>query len=556
MMTIGKTTFSLANALLIAVLLFSCSPNVSGIAGGDIFDQARKNGVLANEGFSRSIHYVKGWLKYADPKTGLIPKNLDWKIYDKPYMKGGRDIWNAKDAAADNYSYMVLTASLTDRPLFEGRMLDILKTEVKLTSRVDRMPDTYVFSKQGFMTREPNLYCIIFGSAEYIRDGLLPLTEWLGPSPWSERMIGILDDMWKHAPIDTPYGKIVSDNVEVNGYMLQVLSRIYWMTHDIRYLKWAIRLGDYYLLGNHHPTRDTSYLRLRDHGCEIISGLCELYATVSFAMPEKKIEYEKSIHSMLDRILEVGRNKHGLFYNAINPKTGEHAKGLADTWGYTYNGFYTVFMIDKTKAYRQATLKVLSSLNDNYRNYPWEGISIDGYADSIESALYLSNREPSKSVANWIDSEIQVMWSKQKEDGVIEGWHCDGNFARTSILYSLWKTRGVTIQPWREDITFGSVDNGGKLWLSIKAKRAWSGKIIFDIPRHNMIMKMPIDWPRINQLPEWFVVDIAKRYILTKSLSDVKYPYTGQQLHEGVEVALKAGEEQYLHVWPETGGDR
>ncbi len=25
-----------------------------------------------------------------------------------------------------------------------------------------------------------------------------------------------------------------------------------------------------------------------DHGCEIVSGLCELYATVHFAMPGKK----------------------------------------------------------------------------------------------------------------------------------------------------------------------------------------------------------------------------------------------------------------------------
>ena len=88
--------------------------------------------------------------------------------------------------------------------------------------------------------------------------------------------------------------------------MLQVLSRIYWMTGEKKYLQWAIRLGDYYLLGNNHPTKDTTKLRLRDHGCEIVSGLCELYATCNFAAPEKKKVYEKSIHQMLDRILETG----------------------------------------------------------------------------------------------------------------------------------------------------------------------------------------------------------------------------------------------------------
>jgi len=71
-----------------------------------------------------------------------------------------------------------------------------------------------------------------FGSAEYIKDGLIPLTEWLGPSPWSERLIAILDDIWKYAPVETPYGRICSDNPEVNGDMLQALSRIFWTTGD------------------------------------------------------------------------------------------------------------------------------------------------------------------------------------------------------------------------------------------------------------------------------------------------------------------------------------
>ena len=83
--------------------------------------------------------------------------------------------------------------------------------------------------------------------------------------------------------LKTPYGNIISDDPEVNGDMLQSLSRIYWITGDKRYLDRAIRIGDYYLLGNNHPTRNFKVLRLRDHGCEIVSGLCELYASVSYA---------------------------------------------------------------------------------------------------------------------------------------------------------------------------------------------------------------------------------------------------------------------------------
>jgi hypothetical protein len=188
-------------------------------------------------------------------------------------------------------------------------MLDMLKTETRLTSRIDNMPDTYSFSKKGFAKTEPDLKAILFGSSEYIKDGLLPLTEWLGHSPWSDRMIAILDDIWKYAPVETDYGNIVSTNDELNGEMLQVLSRVYWMTGEQKYLDWAIRLGDYYLFEDNHPTRNFENLRLRDHGCEVVSGLCELYASVNFANIKKKKAYQPHIHEMLDRILEVGRNE-------------------------------------------------------------------------------------------------------------------------------------------------------------------------------------------------------------------------------------------------------
>ncbi len=508
-------------------------------ADDEAFVNALGNGRLAGEGFERCLRYVNGWLEHADPETGLIPMNLT----------SGRDIWNAKDSAADNYPFMVLTAAITDRSLFKGRMLKMLHTETELTSRIGTLPDTYSFSKKNFQEVKPDLDRILFGASEYIKDGLLPLTEWLGSSPWSERMIGMLDDIWENAPIETEFGNIVSQSHEVNGEMLQTLSRVYWMTGKRKYLDWAVLLGDYYLLDNHHPTRDESYLRLRDHGCEIVSGLCELYATVHFAMPEKKQEYEEPIHTMLDRILEIGRNEHGLFYDAVNPQTGSiESERIADTFGYTYNGYYTVYLIDKTESYREAVLKALNSLNEHYRNFQWEGDSSDGYADAIESALNLYNREPVSSVEEWLDSEIKVMWSKQQPDGVIEGWHGDGNFARTTIMYCLWKTKGITISPWRKDVIFGAVQEEDVLKISISAEKEWEGKIIFDTPRHQMNMKMSLDWPRINQFPEWHTVVSNKRYKIHDLTADTTAIFTGRQLHKGVIIHLQPGIERRLLV--------
>jgi hypothetical protein len=506
-----------------------------GIEAG-VFIQAAQNGRLAAEGFRRSRLYVDGWLRHADPTTGLIPRNLT----------SDRDLWNPQDSAADNYPFMVLTCALTDRALFEGRMLDMLATETRLTSRIDRLPDAYRFSTSSFARETIDLNAIIFGASEYVKDGLLPLTEWLGPSSWSRRMFGIVDDIWKHAMVETPFGRIPSTNVEINGEMLQVLSRLYWMSGRPEYLEWATRLGDYYLLGQQHPTRDMRVLRLRDHGCEILSGLCELYATMHFVNQGKKHAYRKPLHQMLDRILEVGRNEHGLFYNQIDPVAGKPTpggEGIADTWGYTLNGFYTVYLLDGIEAYRDATLQALHTLWENYRSFRWEGDSADGYADSIESALNLYNREQVESCAKWIDSEIKVMWSKQRDDGVIEGWHGDGNFTRTTIMYVLWKTQGLTLQPWRHDLQIGAVGHGTSLFVSLRSAQNWSGKLLFDQKRHKTAFHLPLDYPRINQFPEWFTVEDHKRYKVHDLGRRKIRTYSGKQLASGLQIEARAGGE-------------
>ncbi len=500
------------------------------------FRLAEKHGRQANEQFYRCRRFVDGWLKQADPATGLIPRNLT----------RDRDIWNAKDSAADNYPFMVLTAALTDRELFEGRMLDMLGTETRLTSRIDRLPDTWSFSKQDFATVEPDLASIIFGGSEYVKDGLLPLTEWLGPSPWSARMLGIMDDLWKHAAVPTFRGPIPSKNVEVNGEMLQALSRLFWMTGDRRYLEYAMRLGDHFLLDGNHPTRDFQRLRLRDHGCEIVSGISELYAAVHFAEPKKREAYREPVHAVFDRILEIGRDERGMLYNTIEPGSGKHDKGICDTWGYNYNGVYTVYLIDGTEAYRDAVRFVLGNLEEHLTDYHWG--SADEYADSIEGAINLLNREPSASAARWIDSEIRDMWRPQQADGVIEGWHGDGNSARTAIMYALWKTQGLTIQPWREDVRLGAVLDDGKLQVSLIAAKPWRGRLCFDRPRHKLQMGLPLDYPRINQFPEWFTVETSDRCRIVNLADNRETTFTGAQLHEGAPIALQPGAEMRLSV--------
>lgn len=523
---------------LIAIVLITLMSDNSFAQG---FKEAANNGKRANEGFRRCVSYTLAWLEEADSTTKLIPRNL----------KDSRDFWNAYDAAADNYAFMVLTASMLDTMLLETTMKEMLVNESRLTSRIGRLPDSYSFSKKHFVNDTADIEQIIFGSAEYMKDGLIPLTEWMGQSPWSERLLGILDDLSNEVEVvkviqGRYYGN--SPEVEINGDLLQVLCRMYWFTGKKEYLEWAIKIGDYYLLAQNLPTANSAYLRMRDHGCEIIAGLSELYVTLHFADAEKKERYRRTMYEMLDRILEIGRNEDGFFFNAVNPRTGVIAdSAIADTWGYILNSYYAVYLVDNERNYRQAVLQALGNLS-KYKNYLWEGTSSDGYADAIESALNLYNREPGPVTKNWMESEIKILWSKQGPTGIIEGWHGDGNFARTTLMYCLWKTQGTVVRPWREDVYYGAVKDGKSLKVSLSSDSLWNGRLIFDKPRYKEIMKMPIDYPRINQFPEWFTVDSEKKYSVKDLKNRSERVFSGEELQKGLAIALQPGEERRLEI--------
>jgi hypothetical protein len=261
---------------------------------------------------------------------------------------------------------------------------------------------------------------------------------------------------------------------------------------------------------------------------------------------------------VLDRVLEVGRNEHGQLYSSINPQTGEHAKGICDTWGYDYDAVYAAYLLDKTPAYREAVRHVLGNLKEHYTGHNWGGS--DGYADSLEGAVNLLNREPIPSAGEWIDTEIRSMWAIQKPDGVIEGWHGDGNFARTSIMYALWKTAGLSVRPWRADVRFGAVQQDRTLYICLVADQDWSGRVLFDRPRHKINLHLPLDYPRINQFPEWFTVEADRPYRVRNvtaghparqvAVPGPDAPATGRELQDGLAVDLKAGREVRLIVTP------
>ena len=505
--------------------------------GQDVWSQAAANADATQQVIRFCNRFVDGWLTQADPVSGLIPRNLrgDW-------------YWNAKDSAADNYPFMVLTAYVTGNAHMKRSMDYILAQEKKLTCRVDSLPDTFDFATQKFLTPEPQMSDVIFGASEYAKDGLMPITDWMGPTAYLNRMAEMIPDTWNYANVESPVGPLVSDNIEVNGDQLQVLSRMYWLTGDDRFKDWAFRLADYYLLHDDFTRHDS--IKLRDHGCEVINGLSEAYCIASRVDPQRHDQYQAPFYAILDNILEKGVNEDGMMPSSYNPKTGEQDWGrINDSWGYVYNAFLTVAMIDGVQRYEDAVRHALENVY-KYVDADWEGGSADGYADSIEGALNMLNRIPVDSGFEFVDKSLPFILAKQRPDGIVEGWHGDGNSARTLLIYALWKTQGITASPWRDDVKLGAVrDEDGAVHVVVTAEFPWHGALRVDRPRHEEYFHMPMDYPRINQFPEWFTTQPAQKFRVAKN-DETPVVVEGKELWN-YPLVLNAGETMKLTIQEE-----
>lgn len=501
------------------------------------WDLARRNGRDAARAARFSKRLAWAWLDRADPQTGLLPRNLT----KSPF-------WNAQDAAADNWPFYLLTAEITGSYHLKLATHRILEQERRLAPRLDSLPDDFHFDTQSFAGKF-DLDHLIFGAAEYAKDGLIPITEWLGPGPWLDRMRELTGDIWKHAPYDSAHGRIPSRVLEVNGDLLQVCSRLYWITGEEKYREWAFRLAEYYLF--ELDLLALPRMQFDDHSCEVFGGLSEAYVIAARTDPERRRRWQPRLHQIFDRALEIGRNADGLFYNAVHPASGAVLdKDLTDNWGYNYNAILTVAELDGVSRYRDAVRHTLERI-DRYLDFRWENGGADGYADSIEGAINLLNRMPVASAWQWVDASMEILLAKQRADGLLEAWHGDGNSARTAWMWALWKTQGVTAEPWTDDLELGAVAlPGGGIALTLRSEFPWRGVLRFDRPRHRVFLRLPEDYPRINQFPEWFTVDAARTYRVQTDSGQPPRRASGAELL-ALPVPLPVGGEARITVVPE-----
>jgi hypothetical protein len=501
------------------------------------FRQAEANGVEVEEVFRRTRRMMHAWLAYADMRTLLLPDVL-------PGFKRGPQqlhVYRPHNSGADNYPYLVATAWFTDRPVFEGRLRDKLRNEIRYTNAKDGIPAD--LNLETATLGPPSL----FGAAEYAKDGLLAITELLGRTPWFYRMADMTADLMQHAPLASDFGPLPDAGAELNGDVLQSLVRLAAMTGDPRYLEWARRIGDAYvreILPRNHGLPGYTWdfvkhegpdrMRLRDHGNEIVVGLQLLHALEIERGGERAQSWRAPLGQMLDRIL-ASANPDGLLYDEIRASDlAPLSQQLSDNWGYVYGAVYTHYMVTGDERYREAVRRVLRNL-PRYRGHDWERGSQDGYADAIESALYLVAREPVPEAVDWIESETKRLIAFQQEDGTIERWYGDGNWSRTLLLYAMWKTQGAFLDDWREGVKLGAVRDGERLLVSLAAPHGWKGRLRFDYARHRRELNFARNYVRLNEWPEWFTVDENTLYRLTDAAGQETLRL-GSELKEGVAV--------------------
>lgn len=507
------------------LLLLAASPGASAVGEADA------NALAANRALVAAHRYLEGWLRYQDPGTGLVPQRTD------------DTAWTPENAAADHYAFMVLTSFYTDPARLSGTMREILDAEMMLSTRVRSLPDTVHVATGAFVHPAADNARIVFGASEYCKDGLLPIAEVMGRSPWFERLRDMAADLIAESKVESDYGLLPAQTAEVNGELLQVYSRLAQATGDHGFLDAAFRIADAYFLGvlprngglpchvwdfaEHRPLNPA--LHLGDHGSEIIGGLSEAFVAASRYDPQRAAAYEPPFRRMLDTLLERARNQRGILSMAP-----EGDGGVPDTWGYVYNAYYTAYLLLGEERYREATLQALDAITGYLE---WGGA--DAYADCEESAIVLLNRECRPPTLDWLERMLERHYAYQQPDGTIEGWYGDGNSARTWLMYAMMRTAGTRVEPWREDVRFGAAMDRGGLVVTATAARPWRGKLYFDGPRHGGNMGLALNYPRLNEWPEWWPVEPGSVYEIRTPEGARTVP--GYRLLEGIDLRLAPG---------------
>jgi len=511
-------------------------------AGGDLDRAAELQGRLADRAFSAAERTARTWMGLRDPRFGLLPREV----------APAAARWNYADVAADCYSHIVIAAHLLAPDLLPA-LRDMLEVERRISPE---------FASVNLATGEvaaEDANSRYYGAVEYAKDGLLPILESLGETPWAERLNQVVEQVWTGSSRATGGGTVVLDKAEKNGEMLQLLARLWHRTRDPRYLARGRGIVEAYINQVFPLTQGLvprifdfaagrvrdARIGLRDHGNEMIAGLVEWILVERAAPDSRTAAYAPAVERLLDRLLEDGRRRNGLWLNVVG-EGGRATDLLNDTWGYLASAYaaYSSLLAegDPRRARYLAAARQSLSAAATQRGANWEYGRMDGFADSIEGALYVIAIFDEPAAEDWVDEEIGRLLAYAGPDGFVGGNYLDGNFIRTCLLYALWKTAGIRPVPWQRGLRIGAERDDSSWRISVETDEPWQGVVRFDGSRHRETLQLTENYPRLNSWPEWLAVEAGTIYQLEDRTAASPTSISGADLRRGWPVSLNAGE--------------
>lgn len=496
---------------------------LSARAANDLVAEATANAELAADSMARAMAVHDAWMARRDPTTKLFPQSL------------ARPEFNYRNTAADFFCFQLLIAMYTGRDTIPA-LKESLASERALN--VQNGLCTALDWKTGeHLSR--SFHDRMFSTSEYVKDGLIGLYDREGDADVMARMIELSDAMIAASREKSKFGPIPSRDSEVNGNVLQGFSRLTFASGDPKYGDMAGRLADavveqmlrntggvpvkrYNYANDTHP-RDI--VQIRDHGNETAVGLSEAYslAVARSSDPvwaDRADRWAEPLAKMYEIILTRGVNKDGLLVNQLDDQTLEpRDSGACDNWGYMFSGaiLFTQAAERHGKVPKERLDAILAAVDrislavTRTDGLKWEGTHHDGFADSVESAMYVAAQRPAlrEKLLDWCDTQIAYMFRCQRPDGFVSDDYLDGNFIRTAMLYAEMRSGGFRLYPWKAGAGAGLAGaKGADPVLVVKAGAdGYRGRLLMDHRRHRDYLHLPWDWPLLNSWPEWAGTD-------------------------------------------------
>jgi len=143
------------------------------------------------------------------------------------------------------------------------------------------------------------------------------------------------------------------------------------------------------------------------------------------------------------------------------------------------------------------------------------------------------------------------MLAMLRPDGHLEDWYGEGNFNRTLLLYALMKSQGVMPAERAPGVQLGAVGDGDALQLHVGGVS--DVRLQFDFARHRRVINLARNYVRLNEFPEWFVVEPNWLYRISGGKAPARLRL-GSELMQGERFA--AGDWRIEPVGPPPYGTR